>query len=123
MTKADLRTGMIVTLRNGDEYMVYRDYAATWTENGSYSSDCLVLTTGETGWRDLNNFANDLTSKSAHKSDIVKVEKVTHPLAFICPNYEKAERKVLWCRNEPRKYTHKQIEDILGHKFELVEED
>lgn len=124
MTKADLRTGMIVTLRNGEEYMVYRNYVTTWTNKYQYGFDCIVNITGEGGWQDLSNdFTDGLTSKSNCKWDIIKVEEAPHPFAFISPDYERDERRVLWQRDTVRKYTFNQLKEILGHDFELVEED
>ena len=124
MTKADLRTGMIVTLRNGGEYMVYRNYVTTWTNKYRFGVDCIVNTMREGSWQDLSNdFTDDLTSKIDCKWDIIKVEEAPHPFAFISPDYERNERMVLWKRDTVRKYTFKQLKEILGHDFELVEED
>lgn len=123
MTKADLRTGMIVTLRNGDEYMVYRNTVSTWTNEHQFGVDCIVEITNKHEWQDLSNeFTDRLTSTHNRKWDIIKIEEASHPFAFISPDYERDKRRVLWKRDTVRKYTFNQLKEILGHDFELVEE-
>ena len=60
MTKADLKTGMIVTLRNGIEHMVFKDIVTT-RENISSGSVLVLKVTVE-----------DIENKFGRKIEIVR---------------------------------------------------
>lgn len=115
MTKSELKTGMIVVLANGTEYMVYKGIQVSF---GNVDS-ALVATDGRDCWLDLDNYNENLTAKREYKDlDIVKVIEVSHPYAFIRPNYDSKRRKVLWSRK--KQYTYAQLREILGEEFEVV---
>ena len=119
MTKSELKTGMIVVLRNGKECIVFRDAATRYNDQ-----NCLVATDGADYWHQLSNYNEDLTFKSniecEHKFDIMEVITVFHPYAYIRPDYQKSSRVTIWQRKEKKKYTYAQLREILGEEFEVV---
>ena len=119
-TKADLKTGMIVTLRNGVEFIVYRD-----VKNQYYSKDILLGL--RHNWFKLSHFKEDLTAEYEY-NDIVKVESPTHPYALMDINYEKDKRTLIWERTEPKEepikeLTMEELEKHFGCKVKIVAED
>ena len=99
MTKSDLKTGYIVTERDGDEWIVILNPETCYTENYLPAQRCILLQDIE-NWNDLSNYNEDLTHFYFSSRDIVKIEKAPHPYAFIDLNYKKNERKLLWKRKE-----------------------
>lgn len=114
MTKSELKTGMIVTLADGKEYMVFKNAIHGF----SNAADVIVATDGSTSWMDLNNYNEDMTQHSYGDLNIVKVAQVDHPYAFIRPEYKRECRKVLWSKKKC--YTYAQLRKILGEEFEVV---
>lgn len=115
MTKSELKTGMIVTLRNKMKMFVYRDCATTTPiEEGvfvnQYTSKCNYMT----------EYGEDLTHKVFSSLDIMKVEKVVHPFFFQRNPNDILAAQVCWVREEARKMTKEEIEEILGYKIEIV---
>lgn len=117
MTKSELKTGMIVVLANGNEYMVYRDIQTT-----AYSDckDAIVAMDGSNSWNKLDCYNENMTyhNRDWNDLDIVKVIQVDHPYAFIRHEYCKDKRKVLWPRK--KQYTYAQLKEILGEEFEVI---
>ena len=91
MTKSELKTGMIVELKNGNEYYVFVD-----AETGGYSRDVLVATDGSNSWLELRNFDKDLTHISFPDFNVVKIMTVCHPYALVRPNYHREYREVIY---------------------------
>lgn len=118
MNKFNLRTGHVVTLRNGETYMVFR--------NCMYHNGKDVLVNKHNSWFRLSDFKDDLTFDDSiacinypDKWDIMKVETTLHPYALV-EDYGKG--KVIWERQEAKKMTVSEIEKILGFKVEIVAE-
>ena len=114
MKKSDLRTGMIVTLRNGNKKQVYIDVVTNNLQNGN------VITDGST-WSDLYHYNEDLTYKGLRELDIVKVAYV----GFVTGLHAGVESPVgntIWERKEAKQMTVSEIEAILGYKVEIVSE-
>ena len=111
MTKKDLRTGHIVTLRNGIKYMVMRQ-AQTDTSN----HDILAK---EAGFMFLHNFTESLESKNGKVLDIVKVECAIGFVDLLVP-IGSVEYETIWEREEPKQMTVAEIEAILGYKVEII---
>ena len=88
MTKSELKTGMVVTLANGEELYVFKDYFAN-----NKTQDVIVEVNGNDCWHILNSYNENLTNKSYPEYNIVKVELVSHPYAMIRPDYNRKERK------------------------------
>ena len=111
MTKADLRTGMIVTYRNGGKRTVFLN-----TDRGSD-----FIADGD-NWNPLRYYNEDLTHVDQKNLDIVKVERC-YDHANICrdPNTF-TMLETIWERKEKKKYTYNQLKEILGEEFEIVKE-
>jgi hypothetical protein len=113
MTKSELRTGMIVTARNGNRYMVFLN-----TTISSYrgSDDFLVGLKGD-GFNYLSNYNENLTCKAYNSFDIMKVEKCKWVADLTSKN---PELNTIWERKEKKTYTYAQLREILGSEFEVV---
>ena len=97
MTKSDLKTGYIVTTRDGIECVVYLNVATIYSglrEN--------VLVGKNYYWLRLDNYNEDLTHPDNSSYDIVKVEKSFHPYCLQDLDYEADNRQKLWEREEPK---------------------
>ena len=117
MKKSNLRTGHVVTLRNGDSYMVFR--------NCMYHNAKDIIVNKNNSWFYLNDFNEDLTFNDEeawcikpHIWDIVKVETTSHPYALV---KEFGTNKTVW-KEERKKMTVSEIEKILGYKVEIIAE-
>lgn len=111
MTKKDLRTGHIVTLRNGGQFMVFKNYHSQYNE----PVDCIVSFHGT--WTELKNYEEDLKNHCFHDLDIVKVSLISHPHNTFCDN---RQLTTIWDREEPKQMTVAEIEAILGYKVEII---
>lgn len=109
MTKKDLRTGHIVTLRNGNKYKVFLNASI-----GCDSNDVLVRSNG---FMPLNNFGINLEHKTDRNMDIVAVECVDayhllyEPIGVV-------ECAPIWART--KQMTVAEIEAILGYKVKII---
>lgn len=121
MTKSELKTGMIVTRRDGNKLTVYRDCACSFAHH--IHKDVIVDASGEV-WHPLDYFTEDLLNNKGYPEyDIVKVEVVRHPHDFNKFPHNAKISKVLWERPEPaKKMTVAEVEAILGYKVEIVSE-
>lgn len=107
MKKSDLKTGMVVELRNGAKYMVLLN-----TPFG----DVLVR---NRWWVTLDNFNFNLLH-CAHDFDILRIYRPeeVYQIGFECWG----DMKMMWERGEPKKMTLADVEDALGYPVEIVEE-
>ena len=115
MTKSELKTGMIVIMKNKDVCIVFKDVKMEWAEG-----DVIVKLDG-TEWETFNNYNEDLThnEKCCRDWDIMKVYKQRYALGLRGePDY--CEQHLLWERKEKKKYTYAQLREILGEEFEVV---
>lgn len=121
MTLNDLKTGMIVTWRNGEKATVLRDtinFESLWLAGRNF----LVQCSGD-GWIALANYNDDFTNKFVDGYDIVKVEVPKNPCD--CFDYERRnfKSKVVWEKETAVKMTVSEIEKKLGYKIEIVSEE
>ena len=124
MTKADLKTGMIVTCRNGYKYLLMFGTDNHYKDIG-IGHDTL------SDWIEICDYTDDLIYNGGYfaindgRWDIVKVEK-THTITDIRKwiiNPDSVSLRVIWERpEEKKKYTYEQIKEILGEEFEIVKE-
>lgn len=117
MTLNDLKTGMIVTWRNGHEHVVIRNAATRCCD----TRDCMV-SYEHLSWNPLSCYNDNFKNKNGYCDfDIVKIEEVEHPYSILDLEYDRKNRKVLW--EECRKLTVSEIENLLGYKVEIVSEE
>lgn len=121
MTLNDLKTGMIVTWRNGEKATVLRD-TVNFKRLCKQGRSFLVKCSGD-GWTALSNYDDDFKNRFADSYDIVKVEVPDHPyycFDYECSNYNS---EVVWEENPVVKMTVSEIEKKLGYKIEIVSEE
>ena len=119
MTLNDLKTGMIVTNRKGEEMLVLLDVSTQAVNSKHYFVDL-----NKNEMDGFNCYNDDMTNKFGKTEfDIVKVEKVTNPVSSVHPDYDRRWRKVIWERNYSKKLTVAEIEKLLGYKVEIVSEE
>ena len=119
MKLSDLKTGMIVTLRNGDEYVVFRDFSDLYTEATS------IICNGKS-WNNLCYYSDGMKCSSGclgNMQDIVKVEIPYHPYSFFDLTREKHRRKLVWKEESVKEVTMAEIEEKFGCKVKIVKED
>lgn len=120
MTKSELKTGMIVTRRDGRKLTVYRDCVCSFED--AIHNDVFVNGTSKC-WHSFDYFDEDLTNNHGYKEfDIMKVELAHHPYDFNRYPNNADVTKVLWEREEVKKMTVAEVEAILGYKVEIVSE-
>ena len=122
MTLDDLKTGMIVTMRNGVQFTVIRNMVNLW--HGG--NDILIYSTtkGNAGWMPFDAYNSNMTYMMGDNDwDIVKVEATKHPFGFMDVDYHVQERTLIWKENHPIKLTVAEIEARLGYRVEIVSDD
>lgn len=99
MTKKDLKTGDIVTLKNGDKL-------------GLLEEDFCNLSGGSHWIDDLSDYNDDLTcdNRCYSEYDIIKVERPT-------------EYETVYTRDDTVELTVDEISEKLGYKVKIVGED
>jgi hypothetical protein len=120
MKKSDLKTGMLLTTREGEVGIVML--------NNTYGEDALVFS--ENSWTGLSGFTEDLMWISSNETlenridfcktvDIIKVEAPDLPTGFISRKSKWGGLKILWERTDIPNFTIKQLEVMVG-KFNLI---
>jgi hypothetical protein len=99
-TKADLRTGMRVELRNGRTYVVML---------GTYYGDIFI--NANEFWSNLDNYSNDLKCEGLPKLEIVKVFNPNYTYDMLNANYK---GELLYQRTEPTYVTKEEAEAMLS---------
>lgn len=110
MTKSDLRSGMVVETRNGRNYMV-SDFGGKLFGCGS-----------SVAWVDFDRYTDSMkiNDEKEYRTDIMKVYA---PSCIGLPNETfRSAMALIWEREEKRKLTVSQIEEILGYGIEIVAE-
>ena len=128
MTKSELKTGMIVTLRSGQKYMVFRDIFTHYTRNVSsfdFSEDCIVSLTISGSWNGLEYYNEDLTYNGAlsESEDIMKVEVIDHPCDFQPGKILDKRLRLLWERIEIKEVTMAEVEAKFGCRVKIVKDN
>ena len=128
MKKSDLKTGMIVTTREGYEYVVLLGTTSVYT--GKESCDILLNINPKSYlWNKLDYYNEDLIYDStlarnedkAKRNDIIKVELAPHPYAFALLDYEREDRKLLWERNKSiKEMTMEELAEHFGCEVKIV---
>lgn len=103
-TKDDLKTGMLITLRNGDSMVILK----TFTDFDPVYKQLMIqrgiaLDINNKYWRPLANFRDDLTHVRKNEYDIMKVCIPESPNSYL--KYSENDNKtVLWTRDESYYY-------------------
>lgn len=124
MKLSDLKTGMIVTIRRGDELVVFKDYCVSDVTSSCCQSG-IICNAKERTWTTLENFNEEMNCTNSILGadfDIMKVEAVSHPYSFSLMDYEKEKRKTLWSAII-KEVTMAEIEAHFGCKVKIVKED
>lgn len=107
MTKSDLRTGMVVQLRTGNRYIVYKNT----------TGNDLICNSTFYNTRELTEYNESMCSCVNNSFDIVKVwnprESNDYGDAY-------ANLDILWERHETKKLTVKQVSELLGYSVEII---
>lgn len=112
MTLNDLKTGMIVTTRNGNSYIVMRDFIDSGDVLTGLSCDNVIANT----WTSLLCYNQDMTHPTLPNIDIMSV--------YASSTYSvNTPTKLLWKREEYKEVTMQEIEEKFGCKVKIVEED
>ena len=126
MKKSELKTGMLVTLRNGCKGMVFRNIHTEYTTNTNKAKDVIVsmCEDGQLSWENLDSYNDILLVRDDEFNwmDVVKVETVYHPYDLVKLFENKNIRSTIFNRDK-RKMTVKEIESILGYEIEVVDEE
>ena len=111
-TLDDLKTGMIATTRNGDSYIVMRDFGKVGDILAGLSDSDNILNS----YIELSNYEQDLKHKKSRGCDIMSVYS-SYPQSI------DIARSLLWKRKEYKEVTMKEIEEMFGCKVKIVGED
>lgn len=118
MKLSDLRTGMIVTIRCGREYLVVNDKNAASVKG--FGSGILINIADGT-WDALTHYNQDFFHENVPEFDIVKVEKPLHCSSFIDMDYGRDSRELLWSESRPTiEVTIEEIESKFGCRVKIV---
>lgn len=111
MTKDELKIGYLVRYRKGNLAMVM-------------PTDCKLapIALVSCAWADLDKFDDDLTYEGVNDLDIMEVWGFASHIMDVF-SLTINSRKLLWKREEPKKLTVAEIEQILGYKVEIVSEN
>lgn len=120
MCKDDLRSGMIVTCRNGNQYLVMINTCESISASrrvgvNRVGTGCITF--------DTLDYNNDLTDLINHDWDVMSVDRFSY-LSEIVKwfKFETEPTINIWKRSEKKKYTYDQLKEILGEEFEIVKE-
>ena len=112
MTLDDLKTGMIVKIRNGNSYIVMRDFIDDGDVLAGLSCNNIISDT----WISLSAYNKDMTHPTFPNIDIMSVYASSVYSAD-------TPTRLLWERKEYKEVTMQEIEDMFGCKIKIVEED
>ena len=112
MTLDELKTGMIVKLRNGEYHIIMRDFIDEGDVLAGLS--CSNIISG--AWTSLSNYNQDMTHPTLAFLDIMSVY-ASSVYSVDTPT------KLIWERKEYKEVTMKEIEEKFGCKVKIVEED
>tara|TARA_R110000751_G_scaffold33075_3_gene82690 strand:+ start:9915 stop:10232 length:318 start_codon:yes stop_codon:yes gene_type:complete len=104
MKKSDLKTGMRVTFKNGDDYLVYLN-----TNFG----DVFV---GKAGHNSMSRYSEDLISEY----DVLSVVTVSIPCNMHDLRTSGQSYKTIWTRSPVKEYTMQEAIEKMGHDFKIV---
>lgn len=123
-TKADLKTGHIVTVRCGQKFVVFKNLEGNLDGlNIKDSEKSYFVNIGSMGYNLFDEYDDNLCVRTVtgFDYDIMKVEEVDTVVALTnARGYNLAEKKTIWERPVPKKMTKAEIEKELGYEIELA---
>ena len=108
----DLKTGMIVTTRNGDSHIVMRDFVDVGDILAGISDNDNITNT----WTSLSEYNKDMKHNKLPGLDIMSVY-TSYLYGIDTP------KKLLWQREEYKEVTMEEIEEKFGCKVKIVGEE
>lgn len=122
MTKADLKTGMVVTCRNTRKFMIMKGLTTGYPNNLREENHLVGVDIKNSGFIRLDeSWNNDLTYPTDSQWDIVRVGVADYN-GEIRGLFVGLPHTPIWTRPEKKKYTYAQLKEILGDEFEIVKE-
>ena len=117
MTLNDLKTGMIVTMRDGHECVVLRRVHTQLCKDIDVFVDIKSRS-----WFEMNSFDNDFKCWRVPTGDydIVKIEQPRHIFDSMNLSKDIDKREILWKETTTIKLTVAEIENRLGYRIEIV---
>ena len=112
MTLDDLKTGMIVETRDGDSYIVMRDFLGDVSILAGISDNKTI----SSKWIKMSIYTQDLNCSRIQSLDIMSVYS-SYPCEI------DTKMGLLWKREEYKEVTMQEIEEKFGCKVKIVEED
>jgi len=113
MNKADLRTGIRVELRNGNRYVLLKDF---YCEISGHVEFALVR---NGGYMLSSAYNDDLTATSGNADwDVVKVFNITNANNVLDVSQVGL---TVWKREPIKEMTVEEIQQALGYKIKVVE--
>lgn len=120
-TKSNLKTGMIVTTRNGEEHVVFLNCS-----DDEYKKDILISKTN--GYEPLNYYNDNLLYNTEGMEDIKGIEgfdimKVESPFLIRSMSIFDEQRVLVWERTQEisMKEALEKLEEIYGCKVKITE--
>ena len=93
MTKKDLRTGYIVTTRNGEHFRVMLNAYSV-----EFMNLDVIISLTSTKWAALSEYDEDLNHRLNSEWDIVRIERPVFALGLGGDTYEGISKSTLWER-------------------------
>lgn len=109
-TKDDLKTGMRVELRNGQQFLVLLDYETTSYGKGAFVRD--------NGFMSIRTYDDNLIMRNDRDKqyDVMKVFKPSSDSSVLY--FEHAV--LVWERTEPKELTLSEVSKLLGYDVKIV---
>lgn len=112
MKLKDLKTGMVIEIRNGERYLILR------------KDDGVLYAVRNEDWFDIHekgDYNSDLTDSEFKEYDIMKIyEPCVNSLRAMLNNYVSDP---IWERKNQKKMTVSEICKELGYEVEIVRDD
>ena len=114
-TKADLKVGYVVKLRDGSLEMVTTSYVCG-------DNDPRLVAVGTSGcWTDIARDIDDSLCRRDNKHDYDIVEVYGYSTYAYCAlDVSIDDRKLPWTREEPKEMTLEEVEKALGYPVKII---
>lgn len=121
MKLSDLKTGMHVILRDGDEYIVLKDTCLYSNYDYDTYEKNIIKTLNSRTYTSLNNYNEDFTSAISNWLDIVEVYTCNCVTAILESVKNEPDSFIRIFEEKPtKKMTLEEIEKELGYKIEII---